>query len=138
VIIINGLKHSAEDVEASIARSHEIFAGSAGAAFAIDDGGQEQAVVVQEVRRGQLNPDELADAVTHGFASVTRERGLRLFDLMLVRVGSLARTSSGKVRRSQARDTYLANDFERINPVSGLFPANGAFTSQRNTDLFND
>ena len=133
-IIINGLKHSAEDIEARVMRSHELFAGSASAAFGLDFGGQERAVLVQEVGREQLKSDELSEAVAHAFASVTREHGLRLFDLALVRAGSLPRTSSGKIRRSRARDTYLANGFERLNPPGSLFPVNRLFASDRGAE----
>jgi acyl-CoA synthetase (AMP-forming)/AMP-acid ligase II len=120
-IIINGLKHNAEDIESCVARSHEIFAGTAGAAFGIEWRGQERAVFIQEIRRTELNSDELAKAVTAAFAAVTRELGLRLFDLKLIRTGALPRTSSGKVRRSQARETYLTNGFKRLNRSGMLF-----------------
>jgi acyl-CoA synthetase (AMP-forming)/AMP-acid ligase II len=120
-VIINGFKHNAEDIEFCVARSHELFTGSAGAAFGIEWGGQERAVFMQEIGRTQLNSDELAKAVTAAFASVTRELGLRLFDLQLIRAGSLPRTTSGKVRRSYARDTYLMNGFKRLNRSDTLF-----------------
>ena len=94
-VIINGLKHNAEDIEFCVARSHGLFTGSAGAAFGIEWGGQERAVFMQEIGRTQLNSDELAKAVTAAFASVTRELGLRLVDTQIIRRGSLPRTSSG-------------------------------------------
>ena len=115
-IISNGVKHCAEDIEAQVMQSHSLFTGLAGAAFAIDSGHQEQAVIIQEVRKTKTEPAELAEAAAQGFASVTREHGLRLFDLMLVPAGSIPRTSNGKIRRSSARDTYLAHGFERLNP----------------------
>jgi len=120
-IIVNGLKHSAEDIEATAAQSHQLFAGFSGAAFGVDVGGQERAVLVQEIARARVETDKLAEAVTRTFASVSRDHGLRLFDLIAVRAGSLPRTSSGKIRRSQARDTYLARGFERLNPRGTLF-----------------
>jgi acyl-CoA synthetase (AMP-forming)/AMP-acid ligase II len=121
-IIVNGLKHSAEDIEATAGRSHQLFAGFSGAAFGIDVGGQERAVLVQEIARTGVETDKLAEAVTRAFASVSRDHSLRLFDLEVVRAGSLPRTSSGKIRRSRARDTYLAGGFERLNPRGPLSP----------------
>jgi len=120
-IIINGLKHNAEDIEICAARSHELFTGFTGAAFGIECGRQERAVLIQEIGRTQLNSDQLAKAVTDAFASVTRELALRLFDLQLIRAGSLPRTSSGKVRRSHAREMYLMNSFKRLNRFDTLF-----------------
>ena len=123
-IIINGLKHNAEDIELCVAQSHELFTGFTGAAFGIEWGGQERAVLIQEIGRNQLNSDELANAVTDAFASVTRVLGLRLFDLQLIRAGSLPRTSSGKVRRSRAREMYLVHSFKRLNRSDTLFSMN--------------
>jgi acyl-CoA synthetase (AMP-forming)/AMP-acid ligase II len=121
-IIVNGVKHNAEDIEACM-RSHRLLSGCAAAAFAIDLNGHERAVIVQEVRRGRLDSDELAQAVRLGFASVTRQLGLRLFDLVLVREGTLARTSSGKIRRMHARDKYLAKGLEPIKHFNAFLPA---------------
>ncbi len=121
-IIVNGLKHSAEDIEALVMRSHALFAGFLSAAFSIDVDGQEHAVLVQEIGRAQIRSDELGQAVAGARAIVTRQQGLRLFDLALVRAGSLPRTSSGKIRRSRARHIYLANGFERVGPTGGMLP----------------
>jgi acyl-CoA synthetase (AMP-forming)/AMP-acid ligase II len=123
-IIINGLKHNAEDIEFCAARSHELFTGFAGAAFAIECDGQERAVLIQEIGRTQIGSDQLSRAITDAFASVTREFGLRLFDLQLIRAGSLPRTSSGKIRRSRAREMYLAHGFKRLNRSDTLFSTN--------------
>lgn len=120
-IIINGLKHNAEDIELCVARSHELFTGPASAAFGIEWDGQERALVMQEIGRTHQNSEELTKAVRAAFAAVTHELGLRLFDLQLIRAGSLPRTSSGKVRRSHARDMYLKNSFKRLNGADTLF-----------------
>ena len=120
-IIVNGVKHSAEDIEAIALRSHALFAGVVGAAFAIDTAGQERPVLVQEIRREGRKAEEAAEAISSAFTAVTREYGLRLFDLALVRAGALPRTSSGKVRRARAREFYLSGSIERLNPPGALF-----------------
>lgn len=128
-IIVNGVKRSAEDIEACMS-NHQVFAGCAGAAFGIDLDGQERAVLIQEVKRGRVDVDELAQAVSSGCASVTRQLGLHLFDMVLVKEGTLARTSSGKVRRAHAREKYLANSFEPLMPLKAVLPAHeGSLTS---------
>lgn len=115
-IIIYGNKHSAEDIETAVMRSHALFAGFAGAAFGVDVDGQEQAVVVQEVARKDTSSEALEAAAADGFAAVTRDYGLRLFDLVLVRAGALPRTANGKIRRDHARQHYLDRAFKRLNP----------------------
>jgi acyl-CoA synthetase (AMP-forming)/AMP-acid ligase II len=115
-IIVNGSKHSAEDIEACATWSHPLLGGLTNAAFGIDLNNQERAVLVQEIGSAQLKSHELVDAVAQAFAAVTRGHGLRLADLVLVRTGSLPRTSSGKISRSRARQLYLTNRFKRIGP----------------------
>ena len=116
-IIINGLKHSAEDIEWTAVHGSGHFAGFRGAAFGIDRDGQEHPVLVQEIGPSRCNVEELNRAVEEAFARVTRDHGIRLFDFVVVRAGSLPRTSSGKVRRSRAREAYLSNRFERLNAL---------------------
>jgi acyl-CoA synthetase (AMP-forming)/AMP-acid ligase II len=115
-IIIYGNKHSAEDLETAVMSSHELFTGFAGAAFGVDADGQEQAVIVQEVKHRENCSDELTAAAARAFASVAREYGLRLFDIVLVRAGTLPRTANGKIKRAQARQKYLEGGFKRLNP----------------------
>lgn len=117
-IVIRGLKHAAEDIEITVARSHHSFAGLAGAAFGIEAGDQEHAVVVQEVDRKVAQCDDQDEAIASAFECITRQHGLRLLDLVLVRVGALPRTSSGKVQRARARAIYSEGGFKRLNQPS--------------------
>lgn len=114
-IVIRGLQHASEDIEATVARSHPGFSGSAAAAFGIERDGEEHVIVVQEVARAALKAGSQAEAVEAAMASVTGNHGLRLLDLMLVRAGSLPRTSSGKVQRARCRALYEAGEFERLD-----------------------
>ena len=116
-IIINGSKHSAEDIEACATRSHPLLGGLMNAAFGTDFKDQERAVLVQEIGSAQLRSPELAEAAAQAFASVTREHGIRLADMVLVRTGSLPRTSSGKISRSRARQLYQTNGLTRVGPT---------------------
>jgi acyl-CoA synthetase (AMP-forming)/AMP-acid ligase II len=120
-IIVNGANHGAEDIEASAQRSHALFAGQVAAAFAVDSAGQERPALILEIGRDRRAPQDVAEAIAAAFAGVTREHGLRLFDLVLVKAGSIPRTSSGKVRRARAREVYLAGGFERLNPPGAPF-----------------
>lgn len=121
-IIVRGINHAPEDLEATIAASHPAFAASAGAVFRVEVVGEEEVVAVQEITRSVKDEDGLNAAVAAAFAYVTRERGLRLYDFVLVRAGTIPRTSSGKVRRGRCREIYKANEFERLNAASDLRP----------------
>lgn len=120
MIIIRGMNHAPADIEASVGASHTTFSGLATAAFGIDDTGEEQVVVVQEIKPPVYNRDEPKIAAEAAFEHVTRDHGLRLYDLVLVRAGAIPRTSSGKVRRHRCREMYQAGEFERLNATADL------------------
>jgi acyl-CoA synthetase (AMP-forming)/AMP-acid ligase II len=113
-IVIRGKNHAPEDIEATVAQSHEAYAAMRGAAFVVDAHGQERLVVVQEIARSIHDPVERQAAAAAAFEQITRRHGLLLHDFVLVGPGSIPRTSSGKVRRRHCREMYEANRFERL------------------------
>jgi acyl-CoA synthetase (AMP-forming)/AMP-acid ligase II len=115
VIISLGSNHTAEDIEATVYQCDTVFSALPCAAFAFEVADGERAVVIQEVSLNSTDSDHLARAVETAFAAITREHGLRLFDFMLVKAGSLPRTSSGKVRRTRTRELYEQQGFVRLN-----------------------
>jgi acyl-CoA synthetase (AMP-forming)/AMP-acid ligase II len=120
-IIVFGEKHAAEDIEASVSLSDPLFHGASGAAFAISrsasDAGEE-AIVVQEIGLRHADTETLLNAERNAAAAVLRDHSLRVSDIVLVRSGTLARTSSGKIRRAACRDAYQEESIERLNPRS--------------------
>jgi acyl-CoA synthetase (AMP-forming)/AMP-acid ligase II len=110
MIIVRGTNHAPEDIESTVATCASTFAGTAQAAFGIERFGREEVVVVQEARAG-LSGDETAAV----FEQVARHHGLRLYDFVLVPIGGIPRTSSGKVRRARCRELYTAGLLDRQN-----------------------
>jgi 8-amino-7-oxononanoate synthase len=77
----------------------------AAAAFAVDIDGRERLVVVSEVeRRNGDDWDEVIDAIRR---SVTAEHELPPDGVILVRAGSIPKTSSGKIQRHACRESFL-------------------------------
>src|SRR6185295_11326425 len=79
-----------------------------GAAFAVERGSEERLVVVQEVEHGRAgapDPSILAEAIRRAVAD---EHEIAVEEVVLLRSGTLPRTSSGKVRRQACREGYLA------------------------------
>jgi fatty-acyl-CoA synthase len=76
----------------------------------------EQAVLVVESAAAD---DDRLEAIRHEIASqIGRQLSLPLADLLLVRRGTIPRTSSGKVQRRQLRESYLRGELERLEPES--------------------
>jgi fatty-acyl-CoA synthase len=71
--------------------------------------GKETVVVVAEVKADDL------ETVSQAIHTRTLEvSGLPPRDIMLVRPGTLPKTSSGKLQRSKCREIYLAGELELI------------------------
>ena len=113
VVVVRGAKHHPEDIEAAACRAHPALAATA-AAFAVDQGGADELVVLQEVRRGHLADPDLDHAAQAVSAAVCEGFGVRPADVVLVRPGTLPRTTSNKIRRSACRQAYLADELTRL------------------------
>jgi acyl-CoA synthetase (AMP-forming)/AMP-acid ligase II/acyl carrier protein len=106
VIVFRGANFHAIDVESAALDAAGTAAGTA-AAFLIDSDTEELTVLVLEVR-GKPDP-ALAARVRAAVLARTR---LPLGLVALVRLRSVPRTSSGKVRRSACRDALLAGAYD--------------------------
>ena len=109
VIMVGGRNVFPEDVERATQGVPGVRAGNV-IAFGIGGGRKgESVVVVAEVKSDDV------DRVRGGISAAVRETvGLRLEDIVLLRPGSLPKTSSGKLRRSICRARYEASELERV------------------------
>jgi amino acid adenylation domain-containing protein len=105
LIVLRGVNYYPEDIESTVENAHAKLRLAASAAFAIDNGGEEQLVVVQEVEPGRDLPlQQMAEAIRQAIAEAHE---LRVHDVVLVQAGGVPRTSSGKVQRRRCRELYL-------------------------------
>jgi acyl carrier protein len=94
-----------QDVEATVTRCHPALKEHGGAAFSVEVDGSERLVVVQEVTAaGRPDLDELAVSIRR---AVLLDHRVPLHALVLLKPGTLPKTSSGKIQRLEARDRYL-------------------------------
>jgi 8-amino-7-oxononanoate synthase len=97
LIIVRGLNHHPQDIEATARQSHPRLEAGLGAAFAFEEHGVQRLVLVHEVvRDGRV---DLALVIGGLCTAVLEEHGLALDGVVLIRCGTMARTSSGKVQR---------------------------------------
>jgi amino acid adenylation domain-containing protein/non-ribosomal peptide synthase protein (TIGR01720 family) len=107
LIILRGRNHYPQDLELTAERAQAALRPGCGAAFAVEAGDEERLVLVFEVDRhalAELPVDEVAAAVRQALAE---EHEVQLSDLVLIRQGTLPKTSSGKVQRHACRVLYL-------------------------------
>jgi acyl-CoA synthetase (AMP-forming)/AMP-acid ligase II len=109
LIIYRGINLHPEDIEATVGACHPGW-GAMGAAVSIECDGEERLVVVYEVLNNQLEEAESRAMIDEALNAVAAEYAVRLFDLVLVRRGTLPRTTSGKVQRDRCRTLYLSGE----------------------------
>ncbi|HSM56063.1 MAG TPA: amino acid adenylation domain-containing protein [Candidatus Sulfomarinibacteraceae bacterium] len=113
LIIIRGRNHYPQDIEQTVAESHEAFEMGMGAAFSVTVEGQEALVVTYELKRSHRRAD--VDEVTAAArAAIAATYGLQPQAIVLLKPLSIPRTSSGKIRRHACRDGYLAGTLDAI------------------------
>ncbi len=105
LIIVRGRNHYPQDLELTAERSHPDLRPGCGAAFSVEAAGEERLVLVQEVeRRRRDGLEEVAEAVRR---AVAEEHEVQVHEVVLVRVGTVPKTSSGKIQRRLCREQYL-------------------------------
>ena len=123
LIIVRGLNRYPQDIEATARGSHPLLETGHGAAFVADDHGRRRLVLVQEVaHKGAVDFAPVLDAVRR---AVLDEHGLALDAVVLVRSGTIPRTSSGKTQRHACRAAFLAGELKVLAEHCGV-PADHA------------
>ncbi|MFN9569723.1 MAG: alpha/beta fold hydrolase [Cyanobacteriota bacterium] len=126
LIIIRGRNHYPQDIEATVASADKALRTGFGGAFSVEEGGEERLVVVQEVERSalrRLNAEALTEAIR---AAVVEAHQLVPEAILLLKTGTIPKTSSGKIQRFACRKGYLEANLDVVgewrNPSSAQIP----------------
>ncbi len=112
LIIIRGHNYYAEDIESSIEGSHTALRKGAVSAFSVDVDGTEKLVVIQELVRHYTEPlEEIFEAIR---AAVARNYDLHPHTIVLVKMGTVPKTTSGKIQRHRCRELFLARELDEV------------------------
>ncbi|MEO1377376.1 MAG: fatty acyl-AMP ligase [Cyanobacteria bacterium J06635_10] len=107
VIIIRGQNHYPQDIELTVENSHPSLKPGSGAAFMVEVKDKEQLVIVQEVERSYLRKLHIDEVVGNISQDVAAEHGLQVYAAVLVKTGSIPKTSSGKIQRHACKNAFL-------------------------------
>ncbi|MBW4427886.1 MAG: fatty acyl-AMP ligase [Nostoc desertorum CM1-VF14] len=118
VIIVRGQNHYPQDIELTVEKSHPSLRAGCGAAFAIDFKNSERLVVVQEVERSYLRKLNVQEVIGQLRQAVAAHHGLEVFASVLVKTGSIPKTSSGKIRRQACRSAFLSGTLDVVEDWS--------------------
>ena len=145
LIIIRGNNHYPQDIERTVEQSHPSLRPGCGAAFAIEIDGEERLVVVQEVeRRSQpsqpRHPERRLVAIDPGHdpehpqpvcmdtvvgqirQAIAEQHGIQAHAVVLLRAGSIPKTSSGKIQRYACRHGFLTHTLDIVGPAPAASP----------------
>lgn len=120
LVIIRGVNYHPEELEASAGASHELLRHLPAACFSVEGRETERLVVLQEV--GPSRREEWPAVIAAVRDAIADQHGIQPSAVMLVRRGTLPRTTSGKVSRAQCREAFVAGTLRR-EAVWGDAPA---------------
>ncbi|MFD4027515.1 fatty acyl-AMP ligase [Streptomyces sp. NPDC058576] len=112
VIIRKGRNFYPQDIELSVERTDSLLHPNCSAAFSVDDGTTERLVVVVEADGRALRRTDAATLSRRIGEAVHDGQRLHVDDVVVVRRGSLPKTSSGKVQRRACRMRYLEGSLD--------------------------
>lgn len=112
LIILRGVNRYPQDIEQTAERASERIVSQGVAAFAVEYGQRERLVVVAEVERTRR--DDWSDVITAIRRAVAAEHEIPPDAVVLVRFGSIPKTSSGKIQRHACRDDFLQGRLQVI------------------------
>jgi amino acid adenylation domain-containing protein len=127
LIIIRGRNLYPQDIELTAERSHPSLRPGSNAAFSVEIDGEEQLVVVQELRP---QPERNTAAVaTTLLQAVAEQHEVRAHAVVLIKNGSIPKTSSGKIQRHACRAAFLAGTLDVVEQHTAL-PAEAGATPE--------
>ncbi|MGW4007157.1 AMP-binding protein, partial [Streptomyces nigra] len=119
LIVVDGRNHYPQDLELTAETAHPALRPGCTAAFGVDpapadDGtaGTEQAVLVAEIAPDAVGEAEKITDVVR--SAIAEAHGLSARDVVLVRPGTIPKTSSGKIQRHASRAAYLGGTLALI------------------------
>ncbi len=115
VIIIRGMNHYPQDIENSMQNSHPALRRHCGAAFTtVDESDDQRLILVQEVERAALQQISIEDICGNIREAVFNDHEVAVHAVVLIRPGTVPKTTSGKIQRSLARKLWQEGLLETL------------------------
>lgn len=119
LVIIRGINHYPQDIEHTVQALHPALRQNCGAVFSVpDEQGEESLVIVQEIERTERNRIDAVEMTGLIREGVTDQHELFARHIVLIRQGSLPKTTSGKIQRSLTRRLWLEGRLEDMTTIA--------------------
>lgn len=106
LIIIRGKNIYPEDLESKVQKYHDVFKNNCTAAFSVKINTQEEVIILQEVDEEIIKNIDVKILLRELKANLLNTFQVNIHDIMLLPIGKIPRTNSGKVRRNNAKKEY--------------------------------
>ncbi|WP_036482391.1 fatty acyl-AMP ligase [Myxosarcina sp. GI1] len=107
VMIIWGTYRYPQHIEQTVQDAHPALRTNAGAAFAVEIAGEERLVIASEVERTFLRRLPVEEIITAIRQAVGIEHTVDVYTILLLKTGSIPKTTSGKIQRRACRQGFL-------------------------------
>jgi acyl-CoA synthetase (AMP-forming)/AMP-acid ligase II len=127
LIIIKGRNHYPQDIERTVEASSDFIRANGTASFVIDKSGEEKLVILSEIERRYWdrfnkvtfnlmseNSQEKLDLKLLIRRQIAQNHELQAHSILLLKPGSIPKTSSGKIQRHVCRQNFLAGKFQAL------------------------
>ena len=109
MLIVHGRNLYPQDIEHEVRAQHAELSTRFGAVFTVSAPDEEEAVIVTHEIKGRFSVERLREITSSIKTAVSREFGVRVAGVVLLKPGNVQRTTSGKIQRSAMRELFLAN-----------------------------
>lgn len=128
IIIIKGRNHYPQDIERTVEASNSLIRPYGSASFTINFQGEEKLVILAEVerrywdRKSNKTKDLVGNSASYNNRDILRgirrqisqQHDLQVHNILLLKPGSIPKTSSGKVQRHICRSHYLEGNLNDL------------------------
>ncbi|GAB1545340.1 fatty acyl-AMP ligase [Scytonema sp. NUACC21] len=118
VLIIRGNNFYPQDIERTVEQSHPALRSSCGAAFTVEVQSQERLVIVHEIERTYLHKLDAHEVVGNICQALKVEHELEVYTIVLLKTGTIPKTSSGKIQRQACRTKFLEKTLDSVYLLS--------------------
>jgi acyl transferase domain-containing protein/acyl-CoA synthetase (AMP-forming)/AMP-acid ligase II/pimeloyl-ACP methyl ester carboxylesterase len=114
LIIIRGRNYYPQDLELTVDNAHESIRVGNVAAFTLEVGGVEQLVITPEIKRTSLRKLNVAEITKAIRRAISEHHELQVYAIVLLKTGSIPKTSSGKIQRHACKAGYLDGSLNSV------------------------
>jgi len=128
MIVIKGRNHYPQDIEQTVQEVSSWIRPSCVASFSIDLQGEEKLIVLAEVERKYWSSNRTSKSSDNGSSAlisvkdlsqlikreISKNHDLQAHTILLLKPGSLPKTSSGKIQRHACRTEFLSNSLSGL------------------------